>query len=138
MAANPAGRGVFHSDGYSGTTPERIVGISDGSSNTIMVGERHTKTHFTRGPFWGDSFNLYATSAVYLNISNVYMQPDYDACARVINSNYCKYGWGSLHATGQIQFLFADGHVRGISPTVEQTVFAALATVAGGEVVTEP
>src|SRR5262249_61844480 len=101
--AHPAGRGVFHSDAFTGLKPESISTITDGTSNTIMVGERHTRTHFTRGPFWGDSFNLYTTSGVYLNVSNVYMQPDYDACAAPVsqggtgNSNYCKYGWGSLH-----------------------------------------
>src|SRR5262249_54484460 len=144
MAANPNGRVVFHSDGYSGTAPEKLTTISDGTSNTLMVGERHTKTHPTRGPFWGNSFNLYGMSAAYLNISNLYMQPDYDLCSAPnstypnltgINSNYCKYGWGSLHAGGQINFLFADGHVRGISAGIDQRVFAALSTVAGGEVI---
>jgi prepilin-type N-terminal cleavage/methylation domain-containing protein/prepilin-type processing-associated H-X9-DG protein len=134
LANRPGGRGVFHSDGYSGLSPERITSISDGTSNTIMVGERHTRTHPTRGPFWGDSFNLYDTSSAYLNISNIYMQPDYDACQAVINSNYCKYGWGSFHAGG-INFLFADGHVRSISASIDQFTFAALSTVAGGEVI---
>jgi prepilin-type N-terminal cleavage/methylation domain-containing protein/prepilin-type processing-associated H-X9-DG protein len=132
--ANPNGRGVFHSDAFTGLKAESISTITDGTSNTIMVGERHTRTHPTRGPFWADSFNLYITGGVYLNISNLYMQPDYDTCQAVINSNYCKYGWGSFH-TGVINWLFADGHVRSISATIDQPIFAALATVAGGEVI---
>jgi prepilin-type N-terminal cleavage/methylation domain-containing protein len=52
----PAGRGAFHGDGSSGMKPEKIANVTDGLSNTIFAGERHTKTHFTRGPFWADSF----------------------------------------------------------------------------------
>src|SRR5262249_46974015 len=59
-AAHPAGRGAFHGDGASGLTPDKVASVTDGLSNTIFVGERHTKTHFTRGPFWGDTFNLYS------------------------------------------------------------------------------
>jgi prepilin-type processing-associated H-X9-DG protein len=125
---------VFHSDGYSGLAAEKITTIADGTSNTLMVGERHTRTHPTRGPFWADAFNLYQTSASYLNINNIYMQPDYDACQAVINSNYCKYGWGSFHSGG-INFLYADGHVGTLQASIDQTVFAALGTVAGGEVI---
>src|SRR5262245_57383790 len=57
---NPAGKGAFHGDGYSGLQPEKLATISDGTSNTLFVGERHTRTHYTRGPFWADSFNLYS------------------------------------------------------------------------------
>jgi prepilin-type processing-associated H-X9-DG protein len=135
---NPAGKGAFHGDGYSGLMPERITNIADGTSNTIFVGERHTRTHFTRGPFWASSFNLYNSGATYPAIAggNLYLQPDYNACAAVINANYCKYGWGSLHAGGIIPFLFGDGHVRAIPNTIDQNVFIALSTIAGGEVLT--
>src|SRR5262249_29788805 len=42
LAGNPQGAGVFHGDGLSGLSPEKMVTITDGTSNTIMVGERHT------------------------------------------------------------------------------------------------
>jgi prepilin-type N-terminal cleavage/methylation domain-containing protein/prepilin-type processing-associated H-X9-DG protein len=132
--ANPQGRGAFHGDGYSGYKPERMASVTDGTSNTIFFGERHTRTHFTRGPFWADTFNLYSKGATYRNISSVYMQPDYDLCARQINSNYCKYGWGSFHPGG-ISFLFGDGSVRSISANIDNEIFIALSTVAGGEVI---
>jgi prepilin-type N-terminal cleavage/methylation domain-containing protein/prepilin-type processing-associated H-X9-DG protein len=129
-----SGAGIFHSDGFSGTGPSKLTTIGDGTSNTLMVGERHTRTHQTRGPFWADAFNLYSTSASYLGINTIYMQPDYDACQAVINANYCKYGWGSFHSGG-INFVYADGHVGVIQPGIDQTVFAALGTVNGGEVI---
>jgi prepilin-type N-terminal cleavage/methylation domain-containing protein/prepilin-type processing-associated H-X9-DG protein len=142
QAAHPQGKGAFHGDGYSGLTPERISSILDGTSNTIFVGERHTLTRTGRGPFWASSFNLYNTGATYPAIpgGNIYLQPDYGACATFMNShaggneNYCKYGWGSFHPGG-IQFLFGDGHVRSVSPTIDQNVFIALSTIAGGEVI---
>jgi prepilin-type N-terminal cleavage/methylation domain-containing protein/prepilin-type processing-associated H-X9-DG protein len=136
QAVHPAGRGVFHGDGYSGLQPERITTIADGTSNTIMVGERHTRTHPTRGPFWADSFNLYSKGASYPGLAtSIYLQPDYDACASKINANYCKYGWGSLHAGGLINFLFGDGHVSRVPITIDNNIFMALSTIAGGEVI---
>ena len=141
---NKDGRGIFHTDGFTGLNPEKLEGITDGTSNTLMVGERHMKPGGSseewvrRGPFWADSFNLYVTSASYLNIPNIYMSPDYERCQMSVanggtgNANYCKYGWGSFHPGG-IQFVYADGHVGVIPPTIDQNIFAALSTVSGGE-----
>jgi prepilin-type N-terminal cleavage/methylation domain-containing protein/prepilin-type processing-associated H-X9-DG protein len=133
LAAHPQGKGLFHGDGYSGLTPERMASIIDGTSNTIAVGERHTLTHFTRGPFWADTFNLYTGggSSPY----SITLLADYNACAAQVNANFCKYGWGSLHAVGNINFVFADGHVRAIPPSIDMNVFMALSTIAGGEVI---
>jgi prepilin-type N-terminal cleavage/methylation domain-containing protein/prepilin-type processing-associated H-X9-DG protein len=134
LAANPAGRGLFHGDGFSNMRPEKIAGITDGTSNTIIVGERHTRTHFTRGPFWADSFNLYSKGASWpFSIS---LLNDYDKCASQVNANYCKYGWGSMHAGG-ISFLFGDGSVRLIKTEIDMNIFMALSTIAGDEVMPE-
>jgi prepilin-type N-terminal cleavage/methylation domain-containing protein/prepilin-type processing-associated H-X9-DG protein len=131
---HPGGRGAFHGDGQSGLQPEKLTTILDGTSNTLFVGERHTKTHLTRGPFWGDAFNLYNAGASWPYSATLI--PDYDACTNLVsNANYCKYGWGSLHTTGIINFVFGDGHVQGISPGIDMNVFIALSTVAGGETI---
>jgi prepilin-type N-terminal cleavage/methylation domain-containing protein/prepilin-type processing-associated H-X9-DG protein len=132
LAAHPGGKGLFHGDGYSGLQPERMGSITDGTSNTLAIGERHTRTHASRGPFWGDSFNLYTTGASWPY--SISLLADYDACQSQINSNFCKYGWGSFHPGG-IQFVFADGHVQAVSSSIDMTVFAALSSVAGGEVI---
>jgi prepilin-type N-terminal cleavage/methylation domain-containing protein len=128
---HPSGKGAFHGDGQSGLKPERIGTITDGTSNTLFVGERHTKTHPTRGPFWADSFNLYNMGASWPY--SITMIPDYDACQAQVNANYCKYGWGSLHTAGMISFLFGDGHVRSINQSIDMNIFMALSTIAGGE-----
>jgi prepilin-type processing-associated H-X9-DG protein len=132
--AHPNGRGAFHGDGFSGLKPERMLSVTDGLSNTIFIGERHTRTHPTRAQFWADSFNLYSKGATYRGVStSFYLAPDYDYCASKTNANYCKYGWGSFH-TGGISFLFGDGHVRSLPATIDNEVFIALSTIAGGEV----
>jgi prepilin-type N-terminal cleavage/methylation domain-containing protein len=132
-AAHPAGRGAFHGDGYSGLKPERMADVTDGLSNTLFVGERHTKTHATRGMFWADSFNLYSKGATYPGLTNIYLQPDYDLCASRVDANYCKYGWGSLHLGG-MNWLLGDGSVRNMSINIDMIVFMALSTIAGDEV----
>ncbi len=135
QTAHPSGRGAFHGDGYSGLHAERMATVTDGLSSTIFIGERHTKTHPTRAQFWADSFNLYSKGAAYPGLpTSVYLQPDYDKCTSQINANYCKYGWGSLHTAG-ISFLYGDGHVGSLPPTIDNTVFMALATIAGNEII---
>jgi prepilin-type N-terminal cleavage/methylation domain-containing protein/prepilin-type processing-associated H-X9-DG protein len=137
---HPAGKGLFHGDGASGLKPERMASIVDGTSNTIIVGERHTRPGPTaealsRAPFWADSFNLYNMGASWPYSAT--MLEDYYACSQFFNStssNYCKYGWGSFH-TGAMNWLFADGSVHSLSKTIDMNAFMALSTIAGGEVI---
>jgi len=134
--------GMFHTDNQTGLKPTRLTGIPDGTSSTVMVGEKHFSTHPSRGPGWGVSFNLYSKGAVYpytaLNANMpLQLSADYDLCASKMNANYCKYGWASLHSGGQIQFVFADGSVKGLQKNIDLNVLAALSTVAGGEIVSD-
>jgi prepilin-type N-terminal cleavage/methylation domain-containing protein/prepilin-type processing-associated H-X9-DG protein len=131
-AANPKGRGPFHGDGQSGLSPETFATILDGTSNTIFAGERLTRDHPTRAPFWADSFNLYNAGAAWPY--GLTLLADYDYCQSQINSNYCKYGWGSLHAGGNLNFLFGDGHVAIVTISIDMKVFMGLSTISGGEV----
>jgi prepilin-type N-terminal cleavage/methylation domain-containing protein/prepilin-type processing-associated H-X9-DG protein len=138
MKVFPSGRGPFHGDGYSGLSPERIANIKDGTSNTLFVGERHTLTTWGRGPFWANSFNLYSMGASFTADATATwaLVPDYNQCTqKVLNANYCKYGWGSLHPGNFINFLMGDGSVRAITPDINIIIFAAISTIAGGEVV---
>jgi prepilin-type N-terminal cleavage/methylation domain-containing protein/prepilin-type processing-associated H-X9-DG protein len=135
LKANPSGQGVFHGDGYSGLNPSRIADVTDGLSNTLFVGERHTLTHWSRGPFWADTFNLYSMGASWPY--SVTLRADYDKCQSQVNANYCKYGWGSLHAGGQINFLFGDGSVHLIQISISTTVFMNLSTISGGEPISQ-
>jgi prepilin-type N-terminal cleavage/methylation domain-containing protein len=137
QSRHPGGKGAFHTDGYSGFSATRLTEIADGTSNTLFVGERHTISTPGRGPFWADSFNLYDTGGAQQLYSQQLM-PDYTQCQALVgnaNANYCKYGWGSLHAGGNINFVFGDGSVHAITPNINMIIFVALSTIAGGEVV---
>jgi prepilin-type N-terminal cleavage/methylation domain-containing protein/prepilin-type processing-associated H-X9-DG protein len=129
----PGKRGILHGDNDGSLPGERITTIGDGTSNTLMFGERVTKTHINRTTFWADSFNLYSLSGAYPDSAT--LLPDYDACGRVVSDiAQCKYGWGSLHTAG-INFALCDGHVTFLSNNINMQVFLALATTNGGEVI---
>ena len=134
---HPNGKGAFHADGYSGLTASRLTDIIDGTSNTLFVGERHTISEPGRGPFWACSFNLYNAGMAEELYSQALM-PDYNQCVNLVggaNANYCKYGWGSLHDGGVINFVFGDGSVHAITPNISMAIFVELSTIAGGEVI---
>jgi prepilin-type processing-associated H-X9-DG protein len=134
----PSGRGVLHTDlvGDGRWGPERILNITDGTSTTIMAGERTTRTHPTRGTFWADAFNLYSLSAAWSH--SVTLLDDYDKCVAAPTerdtANRCKYGWGSPH-NGLINFVFCDGHVAPISTGIDMAIFEAMGTIQHGEVI---
>ncbi len=134
----PGSRGILHTDWPGSPAPaERIACITDGTSNTLFVGERTTKTHhpttagFSRGSFWADSFNLYDLS--YAHSISATLLNDYDLCkSRVSNENQCKYGWGSFHP-GLVNFVWGDGSVRPIMTNIDMKVFQYVATIGNGE-----
>jgi prepilin-type N-terminal cleavage/methylation domain-containing protein/prepilin-type processing-associated H-X9-DG protein len=135
IAPGTATRGLLHGvDDWAPVKQERMANIIDGTSNSLAVGERTTRTTTTRGTFWAYSFNLYClSSASYTSAS---LLPDYDACVASLQGADawpCKYGWGSQHS-GVNNFVMCDGHVRSISTNIDMSVFQYLCTIAGGEV----
>jgi len=131
MQTNPGLRGILHTDWPSGVTPERIATITDGTSNTLLFGERSTRTTLNRGTFWADAFNLYSLSGAYNQSAS--MLPDYDACSKVANDvAQCKYGWGSYHPN-LVNFVYGDGSVRPVMRTIDMKIFTYLATIGNGE-----
>lgn len=125
-----------------------LASITDGTSNTIVIGEHHTRTHQRRRTFWAYTYGAYNKSSVTVGQSRTLI-PDYDRCVAkggIGADNPCKRGWGSLHV-GVLQFAFGDGSVRaisnnvdmGIEPTTDAGpvtwigVLPAMASMAGGE-----
>jgi len=149
-----AQRGVLHSssdpkyptpfpNGYSPPpySKERIANITDGTSNTLMVGEYYTgpKSTPNRTTFWAYTYTSFNQSEVVLPPQSRMLFADYDKCVNscpscVGTSNPCKRGWGSFHPN-VINFVMADGSIRNISTNVDMLQFAAMATIENGEMV---
>lgn len=145
-ATNAASLGGSSPNGaiYPGSAT-KIEKITDGSSNTILVAE----TRETGSAVWLEGTTT--TLARSLDASQC-AAPPYD-CARVGKTSlndpnffdatpYLPFAissyWGpsSQHA-GIVQHLLADGSARSISDQVSISIYEALVTRAGGEVVGE-
>ncbi len=140
---NLVGYDPFLAQNFQSTS--RIADILDGTSNTIMIGERtggriiYLGTRaFTSSPYdqlaktngggWGDLFNGYhwliGTSSDGTSLSG-------GPCA--INCNNIRgQSYHSFHPAGA-NFLLADGSVRLISATVDPFTFASMLTRRKGE-----
>ena len=119
-----------------GVKGETISAITDGTSNTLMVGEYTTRTRETRATFWARSYTSYSLGAAVPGQPRCLLG-DYDRCLAIGGTggeNPCKRAFGSQH-TGVINFLQCDGSVRGVNTSVDtNTVFPGLCTIAGGEI----
>jgi prepilin-type N-terminal cleavage/methylation domain-containing protein len=147
-ALNPLSVGIMPG-GYT-TSPNspltlrgtKIEKINDGTSTTLMVGERTISSATTsRTSFWADSYRLYTASGgsggnVTAAQFPYTLSTDFDTCSSVISAfpSACKYGWGSMH-TQIINFAFGDGSVKSVGTSIPQGTFNALSTVNGKEVV---
>ena len=117
----------------------RMADITDGTSNTVMIGEASASTNVTPSstnncnfPLWagGDNGGCGGTGCV-------------GATFRIMNSSYPING-GSDQAfcskhTGGANFAYADGSVHFLSSSIDYTaVYPALGSRNGGETVTLP
>ncbi|HUP80095.1 MAG TPA: DUF1559 domain-containing protein [Pirellula sp.] len=137
--ALPTLKGILHWTGrVNGQAnqykPETFGTISDGTSNTLLVGEYTTKTSPRRTSFWAYSYTSFALSCATPESRTLI--PDYDKCASQGDSNPCKRAFGGFH-TGIVQFVKADGSVNPISVSLDMNVYKAISTIAGGEVASE-
>jgi len=122
------GSGVFQFG-----TGIRFAEITDGLSNTLMVGEKHVPIDGF-GVGWLDcstyngDYHTCSTRPVGLLLTPDRVQtPTTDRRASA-------WSFGSWH-TSTVQFCFADGHVRGISPNIEPRTFLLLGQRDDGEAI---
>ncbi len=115
-----------------GREPVKLGKITDGTSNTLLVGEYHTRTMQSRRTLWAYGYTSYNQSSGFFESRTLI--PDYDRCVAIGGGGIhtCKRGWGSLHVGG-IQFVSCDGSVRSIADTVDMQLFVAASTIANNE-----
>jgi prepilin-type N-terminal cleavage/methylation domain-containing protein/prepilin-type processing-associated H-X9-DG protein len=131
-------------DGYAGT---RIVAITDGTSNTLLIAERPPSPDSFWGwyPFYYFDSCSFAVTIRTTNPRDADVQtgppcifPRYFGPPQFppqTTSNYCNQNhWWSNH-TGGANFALSDGSVRFIEYSAGTTIVPLLATKAGGEVI---
>ncbi len=143
-SADPTGRdrnGLFY--GFSKVT---ITGITDGTSNTLMVSEllqnQDTGTHDIRGRIWNSIHAGTEFSTIYPPNSSVgdnpmgYCVPKVKApCASssVLNA----YTLARSNHTGGVNVCLADASVRFYSNTITPSTWLALGSRNGGEITSD-
>lgn len=106
----------------------RFRDFIDGSSSTFLIGERTTYV----GPAWdGEFFGTWSGALPEVE----------ESAARILghaghppNEGEDIEDFGSFHPGGAL-FVLGDGHIAFISEVIDEGIFHALATMAGGETV---
>jgi prepilin-type processing-associated H-X9-DG protein len=120
---------------YYGTIS--MAEIEDGTSKTLLVGEKWVATNVYGGGLWGDNYGWYTGhSWETVRFSNDTPRQDNPvnatATGGVVACGGCDY-FGSAHPSG-FNASMADGSVRSISYDVERDVFKAMTNRKDGRV----
>lgn len=125
-AAQCRGDGLFY---HNSST--RLRDITDGSSNTVMVGEHRTDTRPS---------TIVATGLEWHSTWVGLVAGGEEAPARFLGVSDHTPNHPSLHIddysswhAGGVHFLFADGRVRLVNENVDYRLFQGIATPSGGE-----
>ena len=108
--------------------PVELKSITDGTSNTIMVGESVVDQDYHSAAYFADG--SWASAGVPLNFFRLGTSPE-----DIKNVDWFDMrGFKSLHPGGA-QFVMADGSVHFIQESIDGRTYRGLATRDGGEVV---
>jgi prepilin-type processing-associated H-X9-DG protein len=112
------------------TRPLTFTGVTDGTSNTFMLGEDlPAKTLWNA---WAYSNTVTANTSIGPN-NSTRLNGSQVAAGDWPNN----FGFKSLHTDG-LNFAMADGSVRFISQSIDLKTYRALGSMNGGEIVTLP
>jgi prepilin-type N-terminal cleavage/methylation domain-containing protein/prepilin-type processing-associated H-X9-DG protein len=133
--------GLFSLDVWK--APIKVSQITDGTSNTLMVGEDIFTPDYANGSQPGNGFawahSVEATLTCAMPPNNL-THPN----GTPINTTSTNASeWGSYHGfksrhTGGVQFLYADGTARFIVNSIALGTYRAMASYNGGEVIDSP
>jgi prepilin-type N-terminal cleavage/methylation domain-containing protein len=121
----------------------KFASITDGLSNTLLVGERHSKIGYSA---WSGVADIEEPFARVIGITDhppnkkhAHDEDDHPASPQDEEDldHHHFDDFSSRHATGA-HFVFGDGSVHLINDQIDETVYKGLATRAGGEAVTAP
>jgi prepilin-type processing-associated H-X9-DG protein len=125
---------LLHSNNNDNTWCSSIQSISDGTSNTIAVGEATTSTNVTLTNTNTNQFPVWAGG----NNGGCNGLTTIVSCLRVVDGTSYPLGgtadasFNSKH-TGGGNFVLADGSVRFINVNISATTYSALGSRNGGE-----
>lgn len=133
----PSQIGMFYTD-----TSVSFQEVTDGLSNTVMVGEsRQEKFSVYYGPYWGSGTHTSTHGTVYPpthpNAPNSLPNAIWPTANQIVNNpRKLSYAWriGSQHPGG-VNMTMGDGSVRFFKNTVNPYAWWSVQTIKGGEVV---
>jgi prepilin-type N-terminal cleavage/methylation domain-containing protein/prepilin-type processing-associated H-X9-DG protein len=120
--------GVIRANGYG--PPLRIADITDGTSTTLLVGEKRLNLYYLGQVGRSDDNEGYTCGNDWDTMRNANYAPAPDARAATGENGFAEFG--SSHPSG-LNVVFADGSVRHLAFTIDPTVFARLGTRADGQ-----
>ncbi|MBA4192290.1 MAG: prepilin-type cleavage/methylation domain-containing protein [Planctomycetaceae bacterium] len=110
-----------------------LLSISDGTSNTLLFGEKHIRPNSLRGKnedrsiFGGQTNSQRRMAGLDVNGDARPLRPPQDQTGVLANSSF-----GGPH-TGICQFVLADGSVKAFLLSTDLNTLAGLSTRSGGE-----
>jgi prepilin-type N-terminal cleavage/methylation domain-containing protein/prepilin-type processing-associated H-X9-DG protein len=141
-------RGIFGD--CSNAVSIRIAGVSDGLSNTMMIGEN--SPNLNSGLAWVSGNDIYATTILPMNWMTRLKNGDVDPATKEVcspagwnpsdptsqthcfNNQWYYQGFKSFHPGG-CNIGFCDGSVKFLKQTINVRTYMGLSTRAGGEVI---
>jgi len=124
------GNGIFYCNSQT-----RLTDILDGTSITLAIGERAALFTWTpwAGVMTGGTARTTAGAPVFTSVVEPAPVMTLAYCKRSLNSPYAEpYDFFSPH-DAVVNFLFADGSVKGLAYSTSSAVLIALATRSGKE-----
>ena len=122
---NTLNTGAFHINDFYGTGI-KLLAITDGTSSTLMVGEKHLKLDELQDGLLDGCIYSATPSGLSFRLAG----PAHPLALGPTEDQNGQFG--SWH-TNLVQFVFCDGHVAGLSTSIPGTTLGFLATRAGGE-----